>query len=380
MNHVGRGGAALALYDLIRELKIKYNDIDLIVITGRKNELNQMLTNVGIPNHWAPFKNFMSSYRSPSLIWRFLLQIRYLLNKPIAINRIEKLIDFTSIDIIHSNLNRIDIGDFFSKKYNIPHIWHIREYEHHDFRLMPIFVYYNPLINNTEQQLKYIAISKMVKSFWSARGIPEAKMELIYDGISVEPWITNKKNKSKNKLSFIFLGGYHINKGQEVFINALGLLPQDISNQVSFHFFGDGDKKYIRKLNLLIKKLSLCDCVKINDYQSNVYELLDNYHIGVNCSNAEGFGRITVEYMMAGLCPLVSNRGANLEIIQDSINGVVFNRDDLYDIKNKILFLFNNQHLIDIYSKKAKETAFNNYSMSKHAHHVYQLYEEMINS
>ena len=36
MNHVGQGGAALALYDLIVELKNK-TDIEIVVITGKKN-------------------------------------------------------------------------------------------------------------------------------------------------------------------------------------------------------------------------------------------------------------------------------------------------------------------------------------------------------
>lgn len=35
MNHVGQGGAALALYDLIIELK-KTGDVEAIVITGKK--------------------------------------------------------------------------------------------------------------------------------------------------------------------------------------------------------------------------------------------------------------------------------------------------------------------------------------------------------
>jgi len=36
MNHVDQGGAALALYDLIKELKDNYDDIVPIVVTGKK--------------------------------------------------------------------------------------------------------------------------------------------------------------------------------------------------------------------------------------------------------------------------------------------------------------------------------------------------------
>lgn len=76
MNHVGQGGAALALYDLIVELKNK-TDLEIVVITGKQNELNEMLTDIGIENYTSKFKNFMSSSKNPKFIWRILLRIRH---------------------------------------------------------------------------------------------------------------------------------------------------------------------------------------------------------------------------------------------------------------------------------------------------------------
>ena len=62
MNHADQGGAALALYDLIAELK-KSTDIEAIVITGKNNNLNKMLSEIGIENYSLPFKNFASSQK-----------------------------------------------------------------------------------------------------------------------------------------------------------------------------------------------------------------------------------------------------------------------------------------------------------------------------
>ena len=47
MNHADKGGAMLALYDLLVELK-KYKDIEPIVITGKKNKFNKMLDEIEI--------------------------------------------------------------------------------------------------------------------------------------------------------------------------------------------------------------------------------------------------------------------------------------------------------------------------------------------
>ena len=77
MNHVDQGGAALALYDLIKELKDNYDDIVPIVVTGKKNGLNKMLEEIGVENYSAQYKNFMSSYKKPEWIYRVMLNVRY---------------------------------------------------------------------------------------------------------------------------------------------------------------------------------------------------------------------------------------------------------------------------------------------------------------
>jgi len=127
MNHVGQGGAALALYDLITELKNSH-EIEMVVFTGKRNQLNDMLDAIGIENHVAPYKNFMSSTHHPIWFWRMLLRIRHDVCLPFAIRSIENQVNVNEFDIIHSNLNRIDIGAILAKKYNKPHLWHIREH------------------------------------------------------------------------------------------------------------------------------------------------------------------------------------------------------------------------------------------------------------
>ena len=38
----------------------------------------------------------------------------------------------------------------------------------------------------------------------------------------------------------------------------------------------------------------------------------------------EGFGRVTIEYMMAGLCVIASDTGANSELIEDGKSGLLY--------------------------------------------------------
>ena len=58
MNHADQGGAALALYDLIKEIKNNYLEIEPIVITGKKNKLNKMFDELGVENSKKLFCRF----------------------------------------------------------------------------------------------------------------------------------------------------------------------------------------------------------------------------------------------------------------------------------------------------------------------------------
>lgn len=52
-------------------------------------------------------------------------------------------------------------------------------------------------------------------------------------------------------------------------------------------------------------------------HRSDVNQLLQDAHIAVMASRCEAFGWVTVEYMMSGLAVIVSNTGANPEIVSE---------------------------------------------------------------
>lgn len=375
MNHADEGGAALALYDLIENLKY-HKDIVPIIITGKKNKLNKMLDDIGIENYYAPFKNFISSYKKPKQIFRILLLIRYIFCKPLACYLIEKKINFNDIDLIHTNLDRIDIGAYFSKKYSIPHIWHIREHLDDDFEVVSIFKNY---IEHMEKyNSTYIAISNSVREKWISRGLPRKKIKLIYDGVKPNNLIKISHNY-KDNMRIVFLGGYYKNKGQEFFIEALNKLPDKIRNDIQVDFYGNGNKSYVEYLENKVKKYNLTN-LNLYGYDSNIYDKLDEYNVGINCSKAEGFGRITVEYMLSGVCPLVSNTGANCELVEHESTGYIYKYNDLDDLVDKIVTINNSIKSGKIYdiNSNARKKAITEYTIEQHCRRTVKLYKKLI--
>lgn len=376
MNHVDQGGAALALYDLIKELKDNYDDIVPIVVTGKKNGLNKMLEEIGVENYSAQYKNFMSSYKKPEWIYRVMLKVRCKMGQYCAIKRLEKIIDFSEIDIIHSNLNRIDIGAKLAQKYKIPHIWHIREHgDGSDFKLTSVMR--NPIRYMNSFNSYTIMISNSVEKVWELKGLNNKKMRLIYDGVRTELYNIETKQDNRN-LKMIFMGGYDKNKGQEDLIDALKTLPEDLKRLIQIDFFGNGSEKYIKYLKNKIYENGLEKVMKINSYQHDIWKHISDYDIGLNCSHGEGFGRVTVEYMMAGLCPIASDRGATPEIIENGITGIIYDSSSSEELKNSIIWALNNRKAIRKMGIDASEFAKKEFSMSKHAREIRELYYEVI--
>ena len=96
--------------------------------------------------------------------------------------------------------------------------------------------------------------------------------------------------------------------------------------------------------------------------------------VGLTCSRVECFGRVTVEYMMSGLCPIVSDSGANLEIVQDRKNGIIYKALNGDALKPAIIWAVNNRKTVNKIGLAAEAYAKKNFSMEIHAKRVKKLY------
>ena len=118
-------GAPKAMFELFVTLKKEYS-VEPVLLTKKRNELNHKCDLLGIENYAFWSRDIMagSAYQNP--IFNMMKHcVKYLLYLwgGITQKRVERIgIDFASIDIIHTNLNRNDIGVWISQKYKIPTI------------------------------------------------------------------------------------------------------------------------------------------------------------------------------------------------------------------------------------------------------------------
>lgn len=373
------GGATRSLVDVTS--KLKENKVDCTVCTGISNDLNEELSLLGIENYALGHKAAMVVL--PKAQWKKPLKyildyIAYRISTCLAINKINKLIDLNSVDIIHTNSARNDIGCYISKKYNIPHIIHLREFGQEDFDCVLLKHNYYDFL--TRYSKRFIAISNAVRSSWIQKGIDERKIDVIYNGVAYEDISVSSQNEMKDSLELhcIIAGGICEAKGQMECVEAIHLLPDSIRRNVFLDIVGWGDSEYITSIKGKIYEYQLEDRVHFLGVQQSIHPFLRNYQIGLMCSRSEGFGRVTAEYMFAGLGIIASNAGANPEIIHDGVNGLLYNLASVEDLSKKIQKFYLDRDFMVKCGVQAMADAKSKYTIEKNVSGIIECYNKIM--
>lgn len=379
------GGATKSMMEMIYKLTKNYN-VTPIVITSKKGKVSEFCDKNNFTTIASGHSAFYISSGQTILkkIIKFILIpfyfIDYKIRNVIAINRIVKSVEMDKIDIIHTNVNRNDVGAILAKKYKIPHVWHIREFGDLDYECFSLKSKYISFMNNNTT--KFIAISKTIKQHWAKKGLLESKINVIYNGVNTKNSIeeVQKVHKNKNDVKMIIAGNISKNKGQIQVIEAINKLDKDVKSNIFLDIYGGGDNSYIAMLKRLVNKYNLSENVKFKGSVNNLNNLLYNYDIGLMCSKSEAFGRVTVEYMANGLITIASNTGANQEIITNLNDGFIYQYNDyrnLAKIINKVYNLSEKEKENII--KNAYDKVKNNFTSELNAYNIFNLYKKILN-
>lgn len=371
-------GAPKSMLELILELREKYG-ITPVLLTKRYNQLNKICDDKNIENYSFWYSDIMAGAPYKSKILRLAKHtVKYLLFGLGKVTEHKKnVIPFDDIDLIHTNLNRIGIGAYFSRKYNVPHIWHLRELGKEDYNV--VLYKRNCIRYMNDNADAFIAISNAVKNAWVKKGLSEKKIDVIYNFLDLSQFKKRDTSKSTNALKIVMTGHIQPNKGQIQLVKAMKYIPESIRQHIKIDFYGEGYKEYTEEIEKEIEKLNCGNIVTFKGYSKDIPKLLCQYDIGVVASKAEGFGRVTVEYMAAGLLVIASNTGANEEIVEDGVTGLIYKYNDSRNLADKILQVFNNRKEMNRISVCGNQYVYDNFSKNSNiAETIYAKYKSVI--
>lgn len=222
---------------------------------------------------------------------------------------------------------------------------------------------------------KYIAISQAVKSHYQSYGIASSKIDVIYNGVKVPEVIRRDEILTNDKIRIVVVGAISPTKSQLDVVKALALLPEKYKRKVVLDIYGDGDTAYKNKLFESAKQENIN--LDLKGQVANIPEILLNYDIGVTASRAEAFGRVTVEYMMAGVFTIASDTGANPEIIKNQY-GYLYEYGNMQSLAEKIVQAIEDPLKTRDMASKACLYAKTEFNDLKNADAIYKLFRKVV--
>lgn len=363
-------GASLCAAELVKRLKD--TDFKPIVVTQHKNDFNDFCDKIGVENYHFHYAR-ICSLGMGKLGWLIAFFLRPFFNF-ITFKRLKQKINLNAVSFVHSNGASIDFGAYLHKKIGIPHLWHIRDFFLFDKK-------WPPLVKDlpcymSKNATKIITVSKALEKYLTNNGCPQNKVQTIYDGVAV-PFKSSRRSCSETKkdvINVVCVGQICQPKGQMVLIDAILKMTEDERTHFKVVFFGDIKPDVKKELAVKMNESKLDQCVEFKGYSKNILSNLTNYDIGVQPSHSEGFSRVTAEYMATGLCILAADEGAIPELIQHKENGLLYEDFNSNDLKEKLLYCYNNQESMCLFGIKAQTKFFDNYELSINLKKLLELY------
>lgn len=288
----------------------------------------------------------------------------------ITAQKLTKIVKQEKIQVIHTNTGVCNIGALVRKKANIIHIWHIREFADMDFHMYPLPTkrqYRSTMLRNTD---KFVFNSKAVQNHY--KFIPKSQGIVIYNGVGKEYLISDNEKIVHMGVNFLISGRVSKSKGHDQALRACEILVN--SGIKGFHLYVAGQLSEDIQASASIENF-----VSFLGMQKDMRGIRKNMDVELVCSRAEAFGRVTVEAMLAGNPVIGSNAGGTPEIINDGVNGLLYEDGNENDLANKMKYMIENEKSRTKMGKVARQEAKNKYMIETCVSNINELYRNEFN-
>ncbi|MEM3075008.1 MAG: glycosyltransferase family 4 protein [Candidatus Pacearchaeota archaeon] len=189
---------------------------------------------------------------------------------------------------------------------------------------------------------KIITITRWESAFLEKLSVKKEKLVYIPNGINDKFFKNTFKNtKAIGRDILIYTGRVSPIKNLEAIIWAVIFLKGKIKAEI----LGPCEEKYLRKLNKLIEENNVEKLVSINNKvynQKEQIDFLDKGNFFILPSLSEGMPQVLIEAMARGKICLVSINPGTKEIVNNGVNGFLFdlnNKNSIVEVINKVLLL-----------------------------------------
>lgn len=179
------------------------------------------------------------------------------------------------------------------------------------------------------------------------------------------------------KIVLTCVAGFSRLKNQIVILQAIDIIVnKNHIKDIILNLVGAGDEYEVDKQYMIDHHLE--NNVIMNGFCNDVGSALSNADIILHPSYAEGFGIAVVEGMLAGLTPLLADKGALPELIEDGESGYLLPHDNPQAWANKIIELYNNPAKVKQIGEAARKRAEMMFSVKKFIENIDSIYDYLV--
>jgi glycosyltransferase involved in cell wall biosynthesis len=210
----------------------------------------------------------------------------------------------------------------------------------------------------------YIALNRFCKAKLIEMGLPEEK-------IHIKPNFVDMNNQGLDEKTGnpLFVGRISIEKGIQTLAESVKRLPS-----IVFDIVGDGPEKHLLERLPNVRLLGLLD-------QNSVYSLMRKAPFLILPSICyENMPRTLVESFGSGTPIIASNSGALSELVEHKKSGLLFDVGSVDDLKDNILWAFNNPGEMQEMGSNAKNIYMQKYTSQSNYRQLMNIYNKAYQS
>jgi len=232
---------------------------------------------------------------------------------------------------------------------------------------------------------KIIAISKAVKDDLVSKGLNKEKIELVYNGLNVDRFMSDYMDKvgelrsefniAKTDIVISCIAQGRPEKGQLYLIEAFKRIS-DVYPNARLLLVGAKGHPYISVLNEIADKLKISGKIVFTEMRNDVPQILCLTDIVVIPSLSEGLSYCALEAMASGKPVIASNVGGLPELINDNITGILVEPKDIKGLERALSAVISDNAKREYLANNAREfISKSDFRLESMVNKLYNLYE-----
>lgn len=336
-----------------------------------KNKVSSIIIKEIIQRGWEKLPNFLKGIYNPQYF------IHEIFDR-IAVFKLKKGADIVIVSGLHTLRKAKKLGAITIAERGSSHILYQNrilkeEYEKFGVKIKPFTLPHPKIIEDelkSYEEIDYISIpSSFVKRTFLEYGFPENKLIQIPYGVDLLQF--KQVPKEDDVFRVVFAGGMTLRKGVHYLLQSFSELNLPNSELMLIGSMNDEIKPFFKKYEGKFKWLGHIP-------QKELYKYYSQGSVFVMPSIEEGLSMVQLQAMACGLPLICTTNTGGEDIIENGRSGFIIPIRDAEALKEKLLYLYENQEVCKQMGQSAKERVKSGFTWDDYGDRMTRAYEKII--